>query len=148
MSQSNNLMEQPELRTIERKVDKNCNSKQMIIIPKILLAEDSQVHQVLIEYLLRTDLGIGDRLDLSLAQNGRDAFNFLEQNLMQNIEQSDNKLFDLIILDYKMPFMDGLEVLTKTRELFKDKGYFLAIVGIANKTATAQQCTATVNWQY
>ena len=40
---------------------------KILIRPKILFAEDSLVHQVLIKYILQNDLELNDRLDLTVA---------------------------------------------------------------------------------
>ena len=65
---------------------------------RILLVEDEPINQEISATILQ-DLG----LQVTVASNGREA-----------LQQTENKLFDLILMDMQMPVMDGLEA---TREI-------------------------------
>jgi len=76
---------------------------------------------VVLEYVLKHDLNLGDNLDLTVCDNGRSALSNLHENVMAHVFNNE-KLFDLIILDYKMPYLDGTAVLSQIRLVYEDKG--------------------------
>ncbi|MCL2043993.1 MAG: ATP-binding protein [Treponema sp.] len=75
---------------------------------EVLVCEDNIWNQQLVsEYLENAGLRV------IIAQNGSEAVNIVEQRIA-----NDEKLFDLVFMDIKMPVMDGLEaasVITKKR---------------------------------
>ena len=88
---------------------------------RILVAEDNESNYVLMTYVLRT------RYEVVRASNGKEA-----------VELSDQQQFDLIMMDMKMPVMDGLEA---TR-LIKEKHPDLPIIALtANAFETDRQAT-------
>ena len=48
---------------------------------------------------------------ISLAVDGKKALKTLAENISKNCQDPRNKLFDLIIADYNIPFISGQEVL-------------------------------------
>jgi PAS domain S-box-containing protein len=68
------------------------DSSQLLKGKKILVAEDNEVNQKLVEYVLTKAGGI-----VQLANNGLEAVNCLQQD----------SGYDLIIMDLQMPVMDG-----------------------------------------
>jgi CheY-like chemotaxis protein len=103
------------------------------------LAEDSEIHYVLVEYIIRTDCELIAPVDIYPAQDGRDAFAILQNNLLNYLQieastgaerealikndyDNNEAFFDLIIVDYKMPVLDGLELISKSRQLYENKG--------------------------
>jgi CheY-like chemotaxis protein len=72
---------------------------------KILVAEDDSINQKLISYMLKELTG-----QLVIVNNGAEAVKF----------HSDNPDFDLILMDIKMPEMDGYEATKLIRETDKD----------------------------
>ena len=88
---------------------------------RILVAEDNESNYVLMTYVLR------NRYEVVCASNGKEA-----------VELSDQQQFDLIMMDMKMPVMDGLEA---TR-LIKEKHPDLPIIALtANAFETDRQAT-------
>ena len=70
---------------------------------EILVAEDNKVNQLVIKGMIKK-LGA----NITICDNGLDAFNAF---------QSSNKRFDLIIMDFEMPVLDGVSATKKIRAL-------------------------------
>ena len=88
---------------------------------RTLVAEDNESNYVLMTYVLR------NRYEVVRDSNGKEA-----------VELSDQQQFDLIMMDMKMPVMDGLEA---TR-LIKEKHPDLPIIALtANAFETDRQAT-------
>lgn len=68
------------------------------MVKRILLAEDEEVLRMLIVYTLEDEYIVDE------AQDGEEAFQLVQENQ-----------YDLLILDYMMPIMTGLEVIEKVR---------------------------------
>ncbi|MBR1410521.1 MAG: response regulator [Prevotella sp.] len=70
---------------------------------KILVAEDNDSNYVLMTYLLKKDF------EFERAKNGKIAVEMVQANN-----------YDLVLMDIKMPVMDGLEATMKIRETNTD----------------------------
>ena len=71
---------------------------------RILIAEDEKNQRDLLEGFLRKE-----GFSVEAVANGREALQKLENNL-----------FDVALIDYKMPELDGLQTLRETRKLYPD----------------------------
>src|SRR5512139_3771187 len=71
---------------------------------KILLAEDEKTQRDLLEGFLKKE-----GFSVESAANGREALDKLERDF-----------FDIILLDYKMPELDGLQTLREVRRLYPE----------------------------
>ena len=69
----------------------------------ILVAEDNDSNYILMTYILKRDY------QFQRAQNGVEA-----------VELANTGNFDLVLMDIKMPLMDGLEATTKIKETHPD----------------------------
>jgi len=76
---------------------------------KILVAEDNDSNYVLMTYLLKKDF------EFERAKNGQIA-----------VDMVDNANFDLVLMDVKMPVMDGLQA----TQLIKEKHPELPVVAL------------------
>jgi signal transduction histidine kinase/ActR/RegA family two-component response regulator len=80
----------------------------------ILVAEDNFVNQRLVKELLRRR-----GYEVEIVENGLKLFEAME-----------NKKFDVILMDVQMPVMDGLEASSIIREIEKETGGHIPIIGI------------------
>lgn len=87
---------------------------------KILIADDEEILRMLIFDTIE-DLGF----EIHEAENGKQAF--------EKLMETD---YDLLILDYMMPFMTGIDVLEKLPKERKDK---IEIVMLTAKTQEADR---------
>lgn len=81
---------------------------------KILLAEDNIVSQRLVKELLSRK-----NYEVTIVDNGLKIFDLLEKNE-----------YDLILMDIQMPVMDGLEATSIIREIEKESGNHIPIIGV------------------
>ena len=70
---------------------------------KILVAEDNDSNFILMTYLLKKDF------EFDRAKNGQEA-----------VEMVNAAHYDLVLMDIKMPIMDGLEATKKIKEMLPD----------------------------
>ena len=70
---------------------------------KILVAEDNDSNFILMTYILKK------YYEFERAKNGQEA-----------VEKADSGKFDLILMDIKMPIMDGMEATRLIREKYPD----------------------------
>ena len=70
---------------------------------RILIAEDNDSNFILMTYILKK------RYEYARAKNGQEA-----------VEMTDKEEFDLVLMDIKMPIMDGLEATKHIKEKHPD----------------------------
>ncbi len=88
---------------------------------KILVAEDNDSNYVLMTYLLKKDF------EFDRAKNGKEAVEMVEANT-----------YDLVLMDIKMPIMDGLEA---TRNI-KQKHPELPVVALTANAFDSDRAAA------
>ena len=91
---------------------------------RVLLADDEPAARGYVEMILR-DLGI---TDLTIAEDGREALTRFEER---------QGGFDLIVCDWKMPRLSGLQFLKQVRALRPDKP-FLMVTALATMIAVEE----------
>ncbi len=79
--------------------------------PLILLVEDDEND---VFFLKRAFAGAGVNAELQVARDGREALEYL--GIAKNCDWSERPLPDLVLLDLKIPYVPGLEVLRLIRE--------------------------------
>lgn len=87
-------------------------------IPHILLVEDNEQDEILTIKALKKNRVLND---IIVARDGAQALEFLFAESGPYVEQTQGLLPQLILLDLKLPKMDGLEVLKKIRANPKTK---------------------------
>lgn len=87
-------------------------------IPHILLVEDNEQDEVLTIKALKKNRVLND---IVVARDGAQALEFLFAESGPYVEQTEGLLPQLILLDLKLPKIDGLEVLKKIRAHPKTK---------------------------
>jgi CheY-like chemotaxis protein len=99
-------------------------SKQLSPKPIVLVVEDNHV----VRLIAITNLKRYADVDIRLASNGLEA--------LRQIEQND---FDLILMDIRMPLMDGLEATRTIRAIESRRGKHTPIVAVT-ASETQEEC--------
>ncbi|WP_312900478.1 response regulator [Chryseobacterium taichungense] len=77
-----------------------------LIIKKVLVVDDNETNRIILEHMLAYR-----NIESTLAANGMEALEILLKG----------DRFDVILMDYHMPIMSGLETIDKIRELFNQR---------------------------
>ncbi|RUM34604.1 MAG: hypothetical protein DSY50_06205 [Desulfobulbus sp.] len=96
---------------------------------RVLLVDDNEVNRMVLEETFRKT-----NADITVAENGRQAVEFCQ-----------HQFFDLILMDCRMPVMDGFEATVQIRKQFKEKNLSgtVIIALTADATSTAEnRCQA------
>ncbi|MBP5200348.1 MAG: response regulator [Schwartzia sp.] len=80
--------------------------------PCVLIVDDMRVNRTILSSLLASS-GIAS----DLATSGRECLDLCKEND-----------YDLILLDHRMPDMDGVDTLVRLKELFKEKGNDIPVI--------------------
>ena len=106
--------------------DKKKTSMTSFIAPtaNILIVDDTAVNRVVVKELLSVT-----KVNIDEAESGRECLDMVHQ-----------KTYDLILLDYRMPGMDGIEVLKALKELEDNKSSQAGVIALtANAVAGAKE---------
>ncbi len=95
---------------------------------RILLVEDNLVNQKIVKLSLSKSVN-----KIDIANNGQEA-----------LEQYNANEYDIILMDVKMPVMDGITATKKIREMEFDKDYYTPIIAITANALTGdkEKCIA------
>ncbi len=107
-------------------VSKQSNYRTSFIAPKakILICDDTEINITVIKGLLEPT-----QMQIDSAQSGKQAIKFLE-----------NTKYDILLLDYRMPEMDGLELLKHIKSDLDNLNYYsVCIVLTANNIEGARE---------
>ncbi|RZJ49814.1 MAG: response regulator [Chryseobacterium sp.] len=77
-----------------------------LTIKKVLVVDDNEANRIILQHMLTYK-----NIESTLASNGMQALQILLRG----------ERFDVILMDYHMPVISGLETITKIRELFNEK---------------------------
>ena len=109
----------PELKHEDNSVEESIGSQELTGL-NILLVEDAPLNQLVATELLKKHIS---EVQLDIAHNGKESLDKVVQ-----------KNYDLILMDVKMPVMDGLEA---TRSIRSMKGEYYSAIPIIGLTANA-----------
>ena len=84
---------------------------------KILLADDNDANREIVKYFLEEH-----HIKVETASNGKIAY--------EKIKKSETKEYNLILMDVKMPEMDGLEATRKIRDIERKDIGEIPIIGM------------------
>jgi CheY-like chemotaxis protein len=93
---------------------------------RILIAEDTILHRNLLKHILTKQFNI-DESYLEFVNDGQQAVLTIMKSLDEKcLEEPDDEwnqpsLFDMLILDYHMPLLTGLDVMKKCMPIYKKK---------------------------
>ncbi len=79
-------------------------SEDISFIKKVLVVDDNENNRLILRQML-----LIKNIKITEARNGLEALQLL----------SEGKMYDVILMDYHMPYMDGLETIAKIRESFE-----------------------------
>ena len=83
---------------------------------RVLLVEDNILHMTLLKEQIM-NFGIQDS-NIACTFDGLEAVKLMENNIIEKNEDSEQMLFSLIITDYCVPCVSGLEIMKKAERLF------------------------------
>jgi PAS domain S-box-containing protein len=114
LSDSSALLAQQPTEASKQSVDMTAGNAQNTLGLNILLAEDNLINQKLAKKLLDKQ-----GYHVTIANNGLEAVTLFEQ-----------QKFDLILMDFQMPEMNGLEASTRIRDIEQEKGGHIPIIAM------------------
>ncbi len=89
--------------TLKTEAGKSINWENIDLIKDVLIVDDNDNNRVIVRQML-----LLKQIAVQEARNGFEALQYLAQG----------KKYDVILMDYHMPYMDGLETIRKIRESF------------------------------
>jgi PAS domain S-box-containing protein len=108
----------------------NLQVEKLVGVNKVMVVDNNEKHCELLQKILQ-DWGI----EVSVATNGIE--------LLQQL--TDGKRYDVVLIDYQMPFMDGLQCIEKIRQdlrIPRQQQEIILLNNIANTEEVLQQCEA------
>lgn len=104
-------MSEIQLKKYEQ-IYKEQNPLQKRDMLRILVAEDEEIQSQLIRVTLTTEMGI-ELKNIVFCQDGQEALEQIKDSV------SNNNGFNLLILDYNMPFLSGLDVIKQSKTIYQ-----------------------------
>lgn len=104
---------------LNAKHEKKEDWKQLTEINKILIVDDNASNRLILKQLFSLRY-----VQIDLAKNGIEALDKI----------SEKNRYDLILMDYNMPYLDGIETVKNIRNKLKKSGYQLPIILLNNST--------------
>lgn len=89
------------------------SDEELLAIKKVLIVDDNENHRMIVEHMLSYK-----GIECVAAENGMEA--------LQLLMRGDR--FDIILMDYHMPILTGIETIAKIKELFIEKGENVPLV--------------------
>lgn len=94
-------------------LDSKETDDELLPIKNILIVDDNENHRMILEHML-----LYKGIECVSAENGMEA--------LQILNRGDR--FDIILMDYHMPILSGIETISKIKELFKANGEITPLV--------------------
>ncbi len=85
---------------------------EMNPLPRVLIVDDMRVNRTILSSLLASSGVASD-----LATSGRECLDLCRENT-----------YDLILLDHRMPDMDGIDTLVRLKEMFREQGKEIPVI--------------------
>jgi PAS domain S-box-containing protein len=104
---------------LNAKHEKKEDWKQLTEINKILIVDDNTSNRLILKQLFSLRY-----VQIDLAKNGIEALDKI----------GEKNRYDLILMDYNMPYLDGIETVKNIRNKLKKSGYQLPIILLNNST--------------
>ncbi|MBZ5539852.1 MAG: PAS domain S-box protein [Acidobacteriia bacterium] len=117
-------------KTCNRARTGSCTPDEAILPGKrVLAADDSAVNRRLLEQLFKRW-----KMDARLAESGREALELFRQ------AEEEGAPFDVCVLDFHMPGMDGLQLAARIREIARNKPPVLLMLASSDLSGVRREC--------
>ena len=87
----------------------------------MLVTDDENIHRQLIEVTLISELGL-KKENIDFCSDGAQATEQILNDMEKKMGNENHQQYNLMILDYHLPFLNGLDVIKKCKEIYTKKG--------------------------